>query len=230
MGILPSIVTYSLSEPNYKLRSTPYVPGSSVVIDMGVQDPGSMPTWRIRPGNVIVPNSAIKRFVLATDPAGDRNGPAIVLAIAPADATWQGSTITVAIKGGAPIPVVLQAATNTNQAAVNDLNNNPVFAANCVADIAGNVLRIQSRAGGADVSLAAMSTVNAAFGPGGAGGVGTDADYRVLESFVDLLSNAGAPVHGVGPSALVGAWNKPGLLNLTAEAQAVLARRGSVFA
>src|SRR4029077_18221794 len=132
-----------------------------VVIDMAVQDPGSMPTWRIRPGNVIVPNSALKRFVLATDPAGDRNGPAIVLALAPADATWQGSTITVAIKGGAPIPVVLQAATNTNQAAVNDLNNNPVFAANCLADIAGNVLRIQSRLGGGDVGLAVTSTVAA---------------------------------------------------------------------
>jgi hypothetical protein len=229
VGVLPSIVTFSLSEPNYKLRDRPYVPGSSVVIDMNVQDPGSTPNWRIRPGNVVVPNSAVKRFVLATDPAGDRNGPAIVLAAAPADATWQSSTITVAIKGGTPIPVILQAATSTNQAAVNDLNNNPVFAANCVADLSGSSVRIQTRLGGADASLMVMSTVPAAFGPTGTGAVGTDADYRVLESFVDLLSNAGVPVHGVGPSALVGAWNKAGLLNLTPEAQAVLARRGSVF-
>jgi hypothetical protein len=178
---------------------------------------------------VIVPNSALKRFVLATDPAGDRSGPATALALAPADATWQGSTITVAIKGGVPFSVALQPATNANQAAVNDLNKDPVFAANCFADIAGNVIRIQTRAGGADVSLMVASTVPAAFGPGGAGGVGSDADYRVLESFVDLLSNTGVPVHGVGPSALVGAWNKSGLLSLTAEAQAVLARRGSVF-
>jgi len=229
VSVLPSIQQLTVSPPNWKLKALPFVPGGAVVIDPSVTDSGSVPPWRIRPGNVLVKRTATKTYVSASDPTGDRSAPASVLALVPADATWQGATIMVTVESGVPISTVLAATDNTNALVVTRLNSNPSFAGLLVADVAGNVVRIRTLRGGREVSILVTSTLAAAFGAAGMSALGSDADYRVLEDFTDLQDNTGMAVPGIGATSLAGYYAAQNLLNLTPEAQVVLSRNGALF-
>jgi len=229
MSVLPSIQQLTISPPNWKLKALPFVPGGAIVVDSSVQDQGSVPPWRIRPGNVLVKRTATNTYVTAQDPSGDRNAPATVLALIPADATWQGATITVTVDSGVPIATVLAATDNTNALVVTRLGLNPSFSGLLVADVLGNVVRIRSLRGGREVSLVVTSTLATAFGPQGAFALGTDADYRVLEDFTDLQDNTGVAVPGIGATSLSAYYATANLVNLSIEAQVVLSRNGAQF-
>ena len=199
------------------------------MVDQALQDPGSVPPWRIRPGNVLVKKTATNTYVAANDPAGDRNAPASVSALVVADASWQGTTITVTVDGGVPVLTVLGPADNTNALVIAKLNGNPSFAALCLADAPGNTIRIRTLRGGRETVIFVASSLAAAFGPNGVSGLGTDADYRVLEDFTDLQDNTGVQVPGIGTTSLAAFYATQNLLNLTPEAQVVLSRNGALF-
>jgi hypothetical protein len=69
------------------------------------------------------------------------------------------------------------------------------------------------------------------FGSGvaSAEGYGTDADYRVVEDYVDMLDEGGVAGNAVAKTSMAGFYKESNLLNLCAEARAVLTRRGSIF-
>lgn len=230
MSNLPSIQQLTVTPPNWKLRAQPFVPGSAIVVDAIVQDMSSTPTWRIRPGNVLVKRSSSQTYVSANDPNGDRCGPATVNALVQADAAWGGTTIAIVINGGVRVPTQLAATDTTNALVAARLTANPALASLVSVTVAGNLIRIRSLVGGRETAIWIGSTLPAAFGPNGSSAVGTDADYRVLEDFCDVQDAAGSPVAAIGTTSLAAYYAKENLVNLTPEAQVVLSRNGSFFA
>tara|TARA_R110002072_G_scaffold3713_5_gene25979 strand:- start:2245 stop:2622 length:378 start_codon:yes stop_codon:yes gene_type:complete len=115
--------------------------------------------------------------------------------------------------------------------AADQLNQSLVFQAHFLADEdAVGRLRIRTRLAGSHSYLHVTSSRPEAFGPTGESGVGANADVRVTGDAVDLLGLDGNPVEASVPTLLRGHFETAQLLALTAEAQTVLARRGSRFA
>ena len=68
------------------------------------------------------------------------------------------------------------------------------------------------------------------FGAAGAVSYGVDPDVLVTEKYVDMLNGAAASVDSASGEVLrVGRFDASNLINLTAEAAAVLLTRGSLF-
>ena len=226
---LPTLQTTTLSVPQYrKYGIKPGELGPEVILDSGLSDSGSTPTFRIRPGNCVVKKTSSGTYVAANDATGDRCGPASVSALEAASAAWNSLAITFTVDGGVPFSVTLQAGTGTNAAAVTDLNNNAIFAANCIADVSGGFVRIRTNPGGEGATLLVNAASRAAaFGANGTGGQGTDADYVVTEDFGDTKDLNAAAVNVSVPASKCGSFVAANIINLTSEARAVLTRRGS---
>ena len=230
MSKVPGIYSQRYEDRLYLVNHQGLVRGQDVVLDPGVRSPLD-PPYRIHPGTVIVRAQASKRFVAANDPTGQRNQPASVSALQPADNTWAGATVTVSRAPGLGVTVVLAQNTATNAGVVNRLSQDRDFSANFVADedANGNV-RIRTRAAGADQHLHVQSSLDAAFGPEGQAGYGTDADYRVtIDRAVEVQTTDGKPAEAVVPNLMAGHFKTDQLLHFTPEARVVLARRGSIF-
>ena len=229
--LLPGLHTTVLSVPVYRKFAQPYVALPNAVLDASMTDPGSAPPYRIRPGNVIVLNSGLGRFVSTTDPTGDRCQPATIIALEKGTAAWNGLALTFSLNGGPPIAANLGAQTATEAQAVTDLMGNPVFAASLVADATTGSLRIRTlRADGEQYLTANAPTRPTLFGASGAQAQGSDADYRVTEDFADLLDIlSGQPTPAPVTSSNVGAYVTNALINLTPEARVVLTRKGAQF-
>ncbi|MCO5166593.1 MAG: hypothetical protein M9894_09535 [Planctomycetes bacterium] len=229
MALLPGLYTQEFTPRRFRVDEQALVRGKAVVLEPDTQSPLAPAHW-IPEGTVVVRRRGSERFVHATHPAGERNRPASVSALAPADAAWGGSLVTVSLADGLGLPVRLPPGVADNAAAIDALNQAPGFAALFLADedAAGRV-RIRTRKAGAGEVLHVRSSLDAAFGPEGTAAHGLDADYRVTDGWGDVLELPGRPIHAVVPSLLAGHFEERELIHLTPEARVVFARRGSIF-
>jgi len=218
------------------------IQGEDITLDSGNADAGNTPTWRFRDGNVVVLVTATGRYVEADDAAGDVNQSASASALETADVDWQSTTITVRLggKGGLSFDVVLGAADDTDAEVVTALNANATFAAHCLADVDGGVVRIRTRRAGADQNIHVTSSLATAYGASGIGANGTDADYRVTTISTELQDENGTAIHAPVENLLAAHFDESELIvggaaatadttGAWAEARAVLSRRGAIF-
>lgn len=229
MSLLPGLYKQELNARRFRVDDQALVRGKAVVLDRETRSPHAPDHW-IEPGTVVVRRRGSQRFVHATHPDGERNRPASVSALVPADPAWGGTVITVSLAEGLGFPVLLQPNVADNAAAIDALNQAPGFTSLFLADedAAGRV-RIRTRAAGAGEVLHVRSSLDAAFGPEGVAASGLDADYRVTDAWGDVLELPGRPIHAVVPSLLAGHFEERELVHLTPEARVVFSRRGSIF-
>jgi hypothetical protein len=180
-----------------------------------------------RAGNVVVLRTSTGRYVEANDSNGDSNGVATITSSGHSDAN---GAIALSLKGGTVISVTTTTGSGTEANHATDLNAAEEFAALFVASSAGGELTITSRDAGADVYFHVDSTTIATvgFAEGAANGVnGTDAEYLVTEGTVSLIDSGGTAAHAEAEASWAGDYVSGNLTNLSAEAKAVLLRRGS---
>lgn len=209
----------------------------SVKVDSGNVDSGSTPTSQLRAGNVLVYKNSADRFVEANDSTGDRSTRPVVSSAEAADTDWDGTTITTYLNGALVSTVVLAGTDDSTSEVVTALNadyaakNLPLLASG--ADLA--VLVVTCQLAGLGNVLRLESTLATAYAnAGGAGSfaedAGNDADYVVLDEFVDLENRDGTAVHADGRVIRGGGLlDESELINLTVDAKAVLTRRNVAF-
>ena len=230
MAKLPGIYTQEYEPRRYLVDHQGLVCGKDVVIDERAT--GAMPpTERIVPGTVIVRVRGGDRYVEATSPLGERNQPASVSALVPADAAWAGTQVTVSHAPGLGFLVPLGAQAVDNLSVIAALNQDAAFASRYLADEDANGrVRVRTRDAGAQAYLHVLSSLQAAFGTDGASGSGADADYRVTDSLAELVEVLGGRrIPASAATLFAGHFVEPALVSLTPEARVVLARRGSIF-
>ena len=126
--------------------------------------------------------------------------------------------------------VTLASTDDTNAEVVAALNANADFSAIAKASESGGFVKIETREAGAHKYIKVTSTLSTAFGASGKEAFGKDADYAVLLQYVDLQDESGSARDGEARLARIGYFDESNLINLTPEARATLARRGSIFA
>lgn len=201
---------------------------SSVTLDSGNTDAGATPTHRIRPGSVVVRRASTGRYVEANDTNGDRCTAASITSSGHTD----GNGVIKIVGNHGTFSVTTTTGTGTEANNATDLNANADFAAHYTASSATGELTIASNAVGKQEWFYVHSDTmaNASFSEGETSGVaGEDADYRVTLEHVDLKDEEGTAIHADVPVAWAGHFDASNLLLLTAEARAVLAKRGSKF-
>lgn len=229
MTLLPGLYTQEFQPRRFRVDDQALVRGKAVVLDRESRSPLAPDHW-IPEGTVVVRRRGTTRFVHATHPDGERNQPASVAALAPADAAWGGTLVTVSLAEGLGFPVLLDPSVADNAAVIDALNQAPGFTSQFLADEGANGrVRVRTRSAGAGEVLHVRSSLDAAFGPEGTAASGRDADYRVTDGWGDVLELPGRPVHAIVPSILAGHFEEQRLLHLTPEARAVFTRRGSIF-
>ncbi|MCA8924572.1 MAG: hypothetical protein KDD82_22360 [Planctomycetes bacterium] len=229
MTKLPGIYTQEYEDRRYVVTKEGLVRGQDVVVDYRASSPLT-PAHRILPGTVIVREAGSGRYTDAENARGERNQPASVSSQAPADAAWGGTMVTVSLAEGFGFTIPLAAGVNDNATAIDALNQSPAFATLFLADEDPNgLVRVRTRAAGAQAYLHVRSSLDAAFGAQGIAGHGVDANYRVTDGKAELRDLAGARIHALAPTLMAGHFDERELLRLTPEARVVLARRGSVF-
>lgn len=225
---LPGIVTAVFSDTSPLKSELAFEGAPDATLDSSCTDQGNQPPWRFRAGAAVVLRAASKSFVPADDATGDRNQPATVSALVPADATWANKNVEITIDGGPTFVVALGAASNTNALVIADLGKDPRFPGLLVADESNGLVRVRSTQAGADKTVKVnMPAVPAAFGAAGTVGQGSDADYRVTLADGDLINGAGAPAMSTVACCRKGHFNTAKIRNLTPEAKVVLIRRGA---
>jgi hypothetical protein len=230
MAKLPGVYSQEYEHRRYLVDHQAMVRGKDVVVDERAASP-LPPPYRIVPGTTIVRVRGGDRYVEATNPLGDRNQPASVSALQPADAAWANTQVTVTHAPGLGFLVPLGAQVVDNATAVAALNQDAAFATRYLADEdpAGRV-RIRTRDAGATAYLHVKSSLQAAFGADGASGSGADADYRVTDALAELVElHSGRRIPASVATLFAGHFVEPALLHLTPEARVVLSRRGSIF-
>jgi len=229
MPAVPGVTKVELHDRRYILDEQGLIRGQAVVLDRDTRSPLA-PDYQIEPGTAIVRRRGSARFVHAGHPDGERNQPAAISSLQPADPAWANALITVSLAPGLGFPVLLDANAVDNAAVVDQLNQSPPFAANFLADEDANgMVRIRTRDAGAQCRFHVQAAIPAAFGPNGAAGHGRDADYRLTDAWADLLEPGNGPVHYLVPTVLAGHFDEAQILHLTPEARVVLTRRGSIF-
>lgn len=221
----------SLSLPGRLVRNRerPYVPGGAITIKSTVTDSGGPRATILRPGLVVVKKTSDGLYYPADDAAADRAAaPAAISTTSHADGN--GVIKLVGNHGTISVTTTTGAGTEANNAT--DLNANAAFAAHYVAASGAGELTITARATGEKewFYIHADTRDTAGFSEGEAYAVqGTDADYRVLEDYVDMLDETGTAADATAPNTKAGTYLTANLLKLTPEARATLAKRGSIF-
>ena len=201
----------------------------TVISDRSNVDPGGPRPTLLRPGMVLLYGAASGRYF--DDAAqGDPSAPAIVAALASADATWAGKAVDVYKNGGLVVSVPLGPNDNTDAAVAAELNNNAAFRASFLASVVNARVTVAALEPGAHVATKIqIAALPAAFGPAGAEARGRDGDYVVTVGYVNQLNPLGSPsdvqAHVVGR----GHFDEANLVGLTQDAKGVLLRRGSRF-
>jgi hypothetical protein len=232
---LPGPISRTLTSRRHVINTQGMEYGSDVVSDSGNVDSGSSPTTLLRPGNVLVLRTSTGRYVEANDANGDRSTRAAVVSAETPDADWASDTFTFYLNGALVATVASGAADDTPAEIVTAFNagfaaaNAPLF-----ASTGGTTVTVSVQEGGAHNNLRIESTLVTAYGTaGGAGSFseasGTDADYRVTDDFADQLDSAGAAGHVPVRNLVRAFFDSSELINLTADAQGVLTRRGARF-
>lgn len=227
----PGFYSQSLADVPFLLTAEGKKAGGDVLLASG-QTSSLTPTSRIPPGTVVVKKTGDGKYYFADDATdGDRNTAASVSSVEAGDTGWVSAVITCVIDGRT-IEVTLGGADDTTAEIVTALNGNAIFAAHLVASgTNGNPLVITSLQKGAQVSLSVSSDIDAStdtgFGAAGVSDNGADADYRVTDRFGHLVDLDGTAVDDLVGTLWAGHFKRTLLSNLTAEAEAVLLRRGS---
>ena len=230
MGQLPTLTTSELDEARHRLTTRGAEKDQAIVLDSTNTDAGNTPTFRFRPGNVVVLETATGRYREANDATGDNSAAAAVTSAEVPDAGWQSATITTNINGQDVVIVTLAATDDTVAEVVTALNANAIFAANFIADDNGGSPRITSLIAGSGISLLVTSSLATAYGAAGTEDQGEDADYRITERAVDLEDGNGVAINQQVNASFMGDYDTSVLLNLTADARRVLESvRGSSF-
>ena len=225
--ILPQVQETTLADRNLLIDSTGLVQGQDVVLDSTNVDVPT-PTFRIRPGNVVVLRTSTGLYVEATDPNGDRNTVATITSVGHVD----GNGVIAVVYKGMTISVTTATGSGTEAENATDLNADVLFRAHLIASSGAGELTIASRSTGADEDLFVDATTRdaAGFAEGIANSVnGVDEDYKVTADFGDLQDDDGNAVNGAVATWDAAHFDESNLLNLTGEARGVFARRGSRF-
>lgn len=212
-----------------RTRAKPHVPGGAFTIKSTVVDSGSSPATLLRPGLVLVKKTSDSLYYLGDDAAADRSAAPSMTGAGHVDGN--GAISVIGNHGTISVTTTTGAGTVANH--VTDLNADAAFKAHYVASSSGGQLKILARGTGAEewfyIDAASLATSGLALGEANAV-KGTDADYRVLEDYVDMLDQTGTAADSVASSnSTVGFYKEANLVKLTADGRATLVRRGSQF-
>lgn len=234
---LPGLVKFPRPTRRVRVSSHPYEPAAEVVIAAGQVDAGNsgFRTSFLRPGYVLAKRTSTGKYVAASDANADHQTQAEVstLVTNPGSGGWDGTvtieghwgSFTVALSG-ANTDAAVAAAIIAAAAALNPESQAPITA----ADTTGEVTITNHDKGAGTWLKATHATVAGMFGAAGQSSFGTDPDILVTEDYVDMLDGAAASVdQASGPVTRVGHYDAANLTNLTAEAAAVLLKRGSIL-
>ncbi len=244
MNLLPGLVSFPRPARRVTVEKLPRVEASEVTILAGQVDSGNSAfrTSFMRPGMVLVEHTdGSGKYVVATDTNAKHQTAAAVATLItnPGSAGWDGNliilghwgTLTVALSG-ANTDAAVAAAIIAAAAALNPESQAPITA----ADTTGEVTITNIDKGAGTWLKAYHATVSGVFAAGAGvvsgaqGAIGTDPDVVVTEGYVDMLNGAAASVDALSGEVLrVGYFDAANLINLTAEAAAVLLKRGSLF-
>lgn len=221
----------SISLPGRLVRNKarPFVPGGAIVIKSTVTDSGGPRATILRPGLVVVKKAGDGLYYPADDATADRGTAPSITGAGHVDGN--GVIALVGNHGAISVTTTTGAGTVANH--VTDLNADAVFKAHYVASSSGGQLKILARGTGAEewfyIDAATLDTSGLAEGETN-GVKGTDADYRVLEDYVDMLDETGTAADSVASNnSKAGCYLEANLLKLTPEARATLVRRGALF-
>lgn len=234
MTALGGFKSYNLEDVAFLLTGEGKKGGDDVVMASG-QTSSLTPNHRHPPGTVLGKKTGDGKFYLATDSANvDSPAPASINTAVtnPGSGGWDGNvvisghwgTITVALSSD-DTDADVAAAINAAVAAQNPETQARITA----ADASGSVSITNLDTGEGTWLHAAHATVTTMFGSGGADAVGTDPDYRVTTYWAELKDLEGTAVDAMVPTLLAGHFDGSELSALTAEAKAVLQKRGSRF-
>lgn len=225
---IPHVTSTTISRRRVLIDGSIAPEHTSIVLDSTNTDAGSTPTHRFREGNVVVRRASTGRYVEANDAVGDRNTAPAITTVGQADGN--GVIKLVGNHGTISVTTATGAGTEANNAT--DLNANAAFAAHYVASSAGGELTITARGTGKRewFYIHSDTMATAGFAEGEDNSVaGEDADYLVTTSQEDLKDEEGTAIHADARATRRGFFDASNLTNLTAEARAVLAARGSRF-
>lgn len=228
MTTIPHFTTTTVSGREVMVDNAIDPQADSITLDSGNTDSGSTPTHRFRPGNVVIKRTSTGRFVEANDANADDLGFPSITSSGHSDAN--GAIKLVGNHGTISVTTTTGTGTEANHAT--DLNADADFAAYYEASSAGGELTITARNGGAEewFYIHTDTIATAGFSEGEDNGVtGTTPDVRVTLGYADLQDEEGTAVHADVLAARRGHFDESQLINLTAEAKATLASRGSIF-
>lgn len=238
MSVLPSLVNFPRPARRVTVSKFPREEADEVVIEAGQIDAGnsSFRTSFLRPGYVLVNHTSdADVYVAATDGDAAHQTAAQVstLVTNPGSGGWNGDvtvegdwgSFTVTLSG-ANTDADAAAAIVAGAAALNPESQAPITA----VDGTGKVTIKNVRKGAGTWLKATHATVSTMFGAAGQSSYGTDPDVVVTEKYVDMLNGAGTSVNSASGEVLrKAAFDAANLINLTAEAAAILLKRGSRF-
>lgn len=199
-------------------------------------DSGSSPTTILRPGNVLCKISTGK-YTEANDSQVTESAQASVTGTVSdsSSAAGFGKTFIWQYKDGPAQTVTMGSTTadnDDNSEIIANLNADPDFSADLIAEASGNYVKISARrAGSTEYFKIGAGTLNAVLGfTDNTEVYGTDGDYVVVPDYVDMLDGAGtaADQHGVH-AVRRGHFDESNLINLTQDARRILTQRGSIF-
>lgn len=227
--MLPGIYEQSLTYPRHRINDEGLVLGDDVVLDSGNTDSGNTPTYRMRPGNVVIKRTSTGRYVEANDSNADSGTAPAITSSSHSD----GNGVIEIVGNHGTISVTTSTGSGTEANNATDLNADGQFAAFYTASSAGGELTITANRAAADewfyMGTNTMATASFSEGPDNVS-KGADPDVRVLEDFgSDLQDLDGNAIHGVAKTSLAGHYDESALINLTGQAKEVLARRGAIF-
>lgn len=238
MNLLPGLVSFPRPARRVTVEKLPRLEASEVTILAGQVDSGNSAfrTSFMRPGMVLVEHTdGSGKYVVGSDSNAKRQTQAAVstLITNPGAGGWDGTvtiqghwgSFTVALSGS-NTDAAVAAAIIAAAAALNPESQAPITA----ADTTGEVTITNHDKGAGTWLKATHGTVPTMFGAAGATSYGVDPDVLVTEKYVDMLNGAAASVDALSGEVLrVGYFDASNLINLTAEAAAVLLKRGSLF-
>ncbi len=238
MNLLPGLVSFPRPARRVTVEKRPRLEASEVTILAGQVDSGNSAfrTSFMRPGMVLVEHTdGSGKYVVGSDSNAKHQTQAAVATLItnPGAGGWDGTvtiqghwgSFTVALSGS-NTDAAVAAAIIAAAAALNPESQAPITA----ADTTGEVTITNHDKGAGTWLKASHGTVPTMFGAAGAVSYGVDPDVVVTEGYVDMLNGAAASVDALSGEVLrVGYFDAANLINLTAEAAAVLLKRGSLF-
>lgn len=233
---LPGLVHFKRPGRVVRLSNYPLIERAPVTVELGQVDSGNTAfrTSFLRPGCVLVKRTATGEFVMANDANADHQTAASINTAVtnPGSGGWDGvvtiqghwGSFTVTLSGS-NTDAAVAAAIIAAAAALNPESQAPITA----ADASGSVSITNHHKGAGTWLRASHATVAGMFTAAGKAARGTDPDVVVTDDYTDMLSGAGVSQAGLARCTRAGHYKAENLINPTAEAVAVLEKRGSII-